>query len=63
MQRGSDAYQVQEQGVIPEVCEQPGCGEAVETWCSLCERFYCAEHDELYPRRKHDCLKGRAEVA
>ena len=47
--------------VIPELCEQPGCQRAVETWCSLCERFLCQVHDELYPRRMHDCLRGRAE--
>jgi hypothetical protein len=47
---------------VPEQCQQFGCREPVETWCPLCRAFFCAEHDELYPRRMHDCLRGKAEV-
>jgi hypothetical protein len=63
MQSGRNAQQVQANGVIPELCEQRGCASAIETWCVLCERYFCARHDELYPVRRHDCLRGKAEVA
>jgi len=46
---------------IPDVCEQGDCEQAVETWCPLCDRFLCREHDELVPDRKHDCLGGPAD--
>jgi hypothetical protein len=48
--------------VVPEVCQQSGCREPVATWCPLCERFLCAEHDELVSVRRHDCLRGKAEA-
>jgi hypothetical protein len=48
--------------VIPELCEQPGCQAAVQTYCPLCERFLCGAHDQLYPQRMHDCLRGKAEA-
>ena len=48
---------------VPELCERPGCQRSVETWCPLCERFYCLEHDELTPRRRHACLGEPAEDA
>lgn len=38
----------------PEVCERAGCLAPVETWCPLCERFYCAAHDRLPDG--HQCL-------
>lgn len=44
-------------------CQQFGCKCDVETWCPLCRAFFCKEHDELWPVRKHDCLRGKAEVA
>jgi len=47
----------------PILCEQFGCDQPVETWCPLCRAFFCARHDELYPRRMHDCLRGKAEAA
>jgi hypothetical protein len=47
---------------VPEFCQQFGCRQPVETWCSLCRAFFCHEHDELYPRRRHDCLRGKAET-
>jgi len=46
---------------VPELCQQVGCHQQVQTWCVLCERFFCDEHDELYPRRRHSCLRGPAE--
>ena len=46
---------------VPETCEHPGCGVAVETWCPLCERFYCLRHDELVPRRRYACLGEPAD--
>ena len=46
---------------IPELCQQFGCNEPVETSCPLCRGVFCHEHDELYPRRRHDCLRGKAD--
>lgn len=46
---------------VPELCQQFGCRKPVETWCPLCRAFFCAEHDALYPVRRHDCLRGKAE--
>jgi len=46
---------------VPERCQQFGCTQAVETWCPLCRSFFCHAHDELYPRRRHDCLRGPAD--
>jgi hypothetical protein len=48
---------------MPEQCQQSDCGERVETYCPLCERFFCKAHDELYPARCHDCLNGPADEA
>jgi len=47
--------------IIPTICEQQGCRLMVQTFCPLCERFFCDLHDELYPRRMHDCLRGKAD--
>ena len=47
---------------IPDECEQGDCQNGVETWCPLCDRFLCKEHDELVPNRRHDCLGGVADV-
>ena len=41
-------------------CEQPGCTREVQTWCPLCEKLLCLEHDPLTPSRRHDCLAGPA---
>ena len=46
---------------IPERCQQFGCSQPAETWCPLCRAFFCKVHDELYPVRRHDCLRGKAE--
>jgi hypothetical protein len=48
---------------VPELCQQFGCRQPVETWCPLCRSYFCKLHDELYPVRRHDCLRGRAEVS
>ena len=48
---------------LPDVCQQFACNREAETWCPLCRAFFCAEHDELYPVRRHDCLRGKAEAA
>ena len=48
---------------VPEQCQQFGCRQPVETWCPLCRAFFCAEHDELVPVRRHDCRRGKAEAA
>lgn len=47
---------------VPEICQQFGCRNQVQTWCPLCRAFFCDEHDQLVPVRKHDCLKGKAEA-
>jgi hypothetical protein len=44
-------------------CQQAGCDRWAETWCPLCRAYLCKTHDELYPRRRHDCLRGKAEEA
>ena len=41
---------------LPAGCQQFGCREPAETWCPLCESYYCDYHDSLYPVRHHDCL-------
>jgi hypothetical protein len=46
---------------VPEYCQQWACRQPVQTWCVLCRAFFCKVHDELYPRRMHDCLRGPAE--
>jgi len=48
---------------VPEGCQQFGCHQPVETWCPLCRAYFCRTHDELYPVRRHDCLRGKAEAA
>lgn len=47
---------------LPDRCQQFGCRKDAETWCPLCRSYFCAEHDPLYPARRHDCLRGRAEA-
>jgi hypothetical protein len=47
--------------VIPETCSHANCQRPVETYCPLCEAFLCAEHDELIPDRRHDCIGGPAD--
>ena len=46
---------------LPDHCQQFGCGRPAETWCPLCRSYFCHFHDELYPRRRHDCLRGTAD--
>jgi len=48
---------------IFDKCQQFGCQRDAETWCPLCRGYFCHEHDELTPVRRHDCLRGKAEVA
>lgn len=48
---------------VPDRCQQFGCQMDAETWCPLCRAYFCLEHDELYPVRRHDCLHGKAEAA
>ena len=47
---------------VPETCQEFGCNAPVETSCPLCRGEFCHEHDELYPRRMHWCLRGKAET-
>jgi hypothetical protein len=47
---------------VPETCQQFGCRAPVQTWCVLCRAFFCDAHDQLTPVRRHDCLRGPAEV-
>ena len=47
---------------LPDRCQQFGCRLEAVTWCPLCRAYFCAEHDSLYPRRMHDCLRGKAEA-
>jgi len=46
---------------VPDRCQQWACQRPVATWCPLCRAFFCDLHDELYPRRMHDCLRGKAD--
>jgi hypothetical protein len=46
---------------VPEKCQQRLCSERAETFCPLCRAFFCKTHDDLYPRRMHDCLRGKAD--
>jgi len=48
--------------VITDVCDVRDCKRPVETWCPLCQQFLCAEHDELVPVRRHDCLGRKADA-
>jgi hypothetical protein len=32
---------------IPQRCERAGCQAPVQTFCSLCQRCFCLEHDKL----------------
>lgn len=48
--------------MIFDRCQQFGCRSSAETWCPLCRAFFCKQHDELYPARRHDCLRGPAET-
>ena len=41
---------------VPRLCQHSGCTSPVETYCPLCEQFFCRLHDELYPDHGHDCL-------
>jgi hypothetical protein len=43
-------------------CQQPGCRREWVTWCPLCRKMLCQEHDELVPVRRHDCLSGPADA-
>lgn len=45
------------------LCQQSRCTRDWQTYCPLCERLLCLEHDELTPRRMHDCLRGPATDA
>ena len=47
---------------LPDRCEQFGCRAPAATWCPLCRSFFCHYHDDLYPVRHHDCLRGPAEA-
>lgn len=42
-------------------CERDGCDADAVTWCPLCQKVFCQRHDELTPRRMHDCLAGPAD--
>jgi len=47
---------------LPARCQQFGCTRPAVTWCPLCRGYFCADHDPLYPIRKHDCLRGKAQA-
>jgi hypothetical protein len=32
---------------IPATCDRAGCQAPIATWCPLCVRVFCAEHDQL----------------
>ena len=46
---------------LPDRCQQFACFAAAETWCPLCRAYFCKRHDELWPERRHDCIRGPAE--
>ena len=31
---------------IPELCEQFGCNEPVQTWCDRCRAYFCDDHEQ-----------------
>lgn len=45
----------------PKLCEQASCWQEWVTYCPLCTKLLCQRHDELVPRRWHDCLAGPAD--
>jgi len=66
----SEAFETRLEQPIPDGraegemrCEQPGCKQAATTWCPLCEKLLCKTHDELWPNRLHDCLRGPADAS
>jgi hypothetical protein len=32
---------------LPDKCERAGCQAPMTTWCPLCVRVFCTEHDQL----------------
>ena len=48
-------------GKVPKLCQAPDCTAQVQTWCPLCEHYFCDEHDQLTPRRRHACLGEPAD--
>lgn len=46
---------------LADRCQQRACLAEYVTWCPLCAKLLCQRHDELTPRRKHDCLAGPAD--
>ena len=44
------------------VCQQGECERQAATWCPLCDKLLCKEHDELVAERMHDCLREPADV-
>lgn len=45
------------------LCQRDDCAREAVTWCPLCEKLLCRVHDELTPRRMHDCLGAPADEA
>jgi hypothetical protein len=41
---------------IPQLCDRAGCQVPVQTFCPLCTRCFCAEHDKLPDG--HVCLSA-----
>ena len=44
------------------LCEQKDCAGQAATWCPLCDKLLCNDHDELVAERMHDCLSGPADA-
>ncbi len=32
---------------LPQLCDRAGCQAPIDTWCPICSRFFCQEHDRL----------------
>jgi hypothetical protein len=41
---------------VPEQCDRAGCQATIATFCPLCLRCFCLEHDELPDG--HVCLSA-----
>lgn len=64
----SNAFETKLEQPVPDgraagemLCEQRDCWRQAATWCPLCDKLLCQEHDELVAQRMHDCLSGPAE--
>lgn len=41
---------------LPQFCDRAGCHKPMTTWCPICVRCFCLEHDKLPDG--HVCLSA-----